>query len=91
MVPMPKLWFVASAALDGQLILWDTITYKKVRVYREHQRGITSLAFNESTILLFSAGFDHWIGVWNPLTSSIIYKITGHSGPIVAIKVVDAR
>jgi len=28
--------------------------------------GVQSLAFNEDYILLFSAGFDHEIFVWNP-------------------------
>lgn len=63
---MPKLQFLASAALDANLILWDTITNKKKRVYKEHKRGIVALAFNESLILLFSGGFDHDICVWNP-------------------------
>jgi len=66
MIAMPKLQFLASAALDGILILWDTLNYKKKRVYKEHKRGIVSLAFNESLILLFSGGFDHDICVWNP-------------------------
>lgn len=59
MIAMPKLQFLASGALDGVLILWDTINNKRERVYKEHTRGIISLAFNESLILLFSAGFDH--------------------------------
>lgn len=66
MIAMPKLQFLVSAALDGNLILWDTLHYKKKRVYKEHKRGIVSLAFNESLILLFSGGFDHDICVWNP-------------------------
>lgn len=32
-----------------------------MRIYKEHKRGITSLAFNEETILLFTAGFDHFV------------------------------
>ena len=66
MIAMPKLQFLASASLDGNLILWDTIKNTKKRVYKEHRRGIVSLAFNESLILLFSAGFDHEFCVWNP-------------------------
>jgi WD40 repeat protein len=66
MIAMPKLQFLASAALDGLLILWNTIEDDIHMVFREHKRGIVSLAFNESLILLFSAGFDHDIFVWNP-------------------------
>ena len=72
MIAMPKLQFLASAALDGNLILWDTLTYKKKRVYKEHKRGIVSLAFNESLILLFSGGVDHDICVWNPYIGTFL-------------------
>ncbi|KRX07968.1 WD40-repeat-containing domain [Pseudocohnilembus persalinus] len=59
MIAMPKLQFLASASLDSKIILWETINYTKKRTYQEHTRGIVSLAFNESLILLFSGGFDH--------------------------------
>jgi WD40 repeat protein len=59
MIAMPKLQFLASSSLDSKLILWDTINNKRKRTYIEHDRGIVSLAFNESLILLFSAGLDH--------------------------------
>ena len=75
MIAMPKLQFLASAALDKYWILWDTIDNKKKRIYHEHTRGILSLAFNESLILLFSAGFNHEFYVWNPYIDKYIYKI----------------
>ncbi|KRX04533.1 WD40-repeat-containing domain [Pseudocohnilembus persalinus] len=87
-VPMPKLHCLATAGLDGNIVLWETINYKKKRIYTEHNRGIISLAFNPQTILLFSAGFDHWIGVWNPYTDHLINKITGYLAPIYKLEVI---
>lgn len=75
MITMPKLQFMASGRMDGKLILWDTINSKKKWVYKEHVRGILSLAFNETMILLFSAGFDHKICIWNPYIPTLIHKI----------------
>lgn len=46
MITMPKLQFMASGRMDGKLILWDTINSKKKWIYKEHNRGILSLAFN---------------------------------------------
>lgn len=86
---MPKLQFMASGRMDGKLILWDTINSRKKWVYKEHTRGILSLAFNETMILLFSAGFDHKICIWNPYISSLIHKIEGHLSPILALRVVE--
>jgi WD40 repeat protein len=46
MVTMPKLQFMASGGMDGKLILWDTINNRKKWIYKEHARGIMTLAFN---------------------------------------------
>lgn len=46
MITMPKLQFMASGRMDGKLMLWDTINNKKKWTYKEHTRGIMSLAFN---------------------------------------------
>ncbi|CAD8133059.1 unnamed protein product [Paramecium octaurelia] len=89
MIAMPKLQFMASASLDHNLILWNTLSKKRERTYKEHTRGIVSLAFNESLILLFSAGFDHNLCVWNPYIESLIFKIQGHSSPVIGVLVIE--
>ena len=61
--------------MDGLIILWDTIDNTKKRKYSEHKRGILSLAFNESLILLFSAGFDHEFYVWNPYIGRFLFLL----------------
>ena len=66
MVPMVKLQMLATCSLDKTIILWHTVEKKKLRTYREHVKGVVALAFNESLILLVSAGYDHQICVWNP-------------------------
>jgi len=40
-------------------------------------------------ILLFSAGFDHKICIWNPYIENLIHKIEGHLSPILALKVIE--
>ena len=93
LLPMPKLQFLASAGLDSNIILWDTIKNKKKRVYsrhkgnekKGHKKGILSLAFNESLILLISAGFDHQIMVWNPYIDEPVFTLDGHNAPVVSV------
>ncbi len=75
-IPLPKLQLVATCSLDKTIILWNTITNKKVRVFKEHTRGVVSLAFNKSLILLVSAGYDHQICVWNPYIGNKFMKLT---------------
>lgn len=90
MITMPKLQFMASGRMDGKLILWDTINNKKKWIYKEHTRGIVTMAFNESMILLFSAGFDHKICVWNPYIETLIHKVEAHLAPILTLSVIEA-
>ena len=89
MIAMPKLQFLASAALDPYWVLWDTINNNMKRRNHQHTRGILSLAFNEKLILLFSAGFDHEFYVWNPYIDKYIYKIIGHSSPLIGVIVIE--
>lgn len=78
MIMMPKLQFLATGGYDGKLILWDTISQSKKFKYQEHTRSISSMAFHEGLILLFTAAYDHSICVWNPYIQSLIHKIIGN-------------
>lgn len=40
-------------------------------------------------ILLFSAGFDHKICIWNPYISTLIHRIEGHLAPILSLRVIE--
>lgn len=75
---MPKLQFLATGGYDGKLILWDTISQTKKFKYKEHTRSISCMTFHEGLILLFTAGYDHSICVWNPYIQSLVHKIIGN-------------
>lgn len=90
MITVPKLHFMASAGMDGKVILWDTINNRVKWVYKEHTRGVLSVSYNEELILLFSAGFDHKICIWNPYISTIIHKIEAHSSPVLCVRAISS-
>jgi WD40 repeat protein len=75
MIMMPKLQFLATGGYDGKLILWDTISQTKKFKYKEHTRSISSMAFHEGLILLFTAAYDHSVCIWNPYIQSLIHKV----------------
>lgn len=47
------------------------------------------MAFNSEYILLFSAGFDHDICVWNPYIDNPVQKVSAHSAPVVSLFSID--
>jgi hypothetical protein len=55
----------------------------------EHTMGVVSMTFNTEHILLFSAGFDHDICVWNPYIDTPVFKVAAHTGPIVCVYAID--
>ena len=38
-------------------------------------------------LLLFTAGFDHQICVWNPYISGLVHKITAHNSTILSLNI----
>ena len=89
MVVIQKLQYLASCSLDMKVILWDTITKQAKRIYSEHRLGVLSLAYNEEKILLFSAGFDHDIFVWNPYIDQPINKMTSHNAAVLMLQLIE--
>lgn len=88
LISVSKLQFLISCSLDQRVILWDMIKGTPRRVYSEHSKGVLSLAFNTEYRLLFSAGFDHNICVWNPYINTVAFTIEGHNSSLVGVKVI---
>jgi len=88
LISVSKLQFLISCSLDQKVILWDMIKGTPRRVYSEHSKGVLSLAFNTEYRLLFSAGFDHNICVWNPYINTVAFTIEGHNSSLVGVRVI---
>jgi len=53
-----------------------------------HSQGVTSLAYNSEYRMIFSAGFDTQCFVWNPIVEKCIFRMEGHTSPLVGVRVV---
>ena len=88
LLPLPKLESLISCSSDHKVILWDMISGSPRRFYNAHKMGVLSLAFNEEYRLLFTAGFDHDIYVWNPYIDTVAFTIEGHNSSLLALEVI---
>lgn len=78
-----KLQILASGDIDGKMILWDIVTESK-KVFKVHNRGILNMVLSDD-LLIFTAGFDHQICVWNPYISGLSHKINIHNSTVLSM------
>ena len=79
---------VASCSLDTTISIWDILTGSRRQLLQGHRMGVTSMAYHEERRLLFSSGFDHEALVWSPFTPTVLFKLKGHTKPLVGVNVV---
>jgi len=81
---------LAIGLQDGTIKLWDFTkdTGTGVKVLREHESAVTSVAFSSQSQLLASGSSDGTIKLWYPNTSppfSELITLKGHSGPVNSV------
>ena len=88
-----KAELLATASLDGSVRLWNVAQRKdgkcaprEMHALLGHERGVTCLAFVPEHKLLFSAGLDHTLNAWNPLSETLICAMPGHVAPIIHVE-----
>jgi WD40 repeat protein len=79
---------IASCSLDTTISIWDVLTGSRRQLLQGHRMGVTSMAYHEQRRLLISSGFDHEAMVWSPFTPTVLYKLKGHTSPLVGVNVV---
>lgn len=91
---------LCSAGMDARIGMWDCkagvlrkwLEKKDSRMGQPeeqgHSQGVTSLAYNSEYRMIFSAGFDTHCFVWNPIVEKCIFRMEGHTSPLVGVRVV---
>lgn len=54
-------------------------------------QGVLSLAYSPDFRFLISSGFDHEALVWSPFVPSLLYKLKGHSTPLLGVRAVPNK
>jgi len=80
---------LVSAAEDGKLIVWNTITTNKLKVISAQSLWVTSCAISPSGNIVASGGLDNVCAVFNlrgEIPIRVSRELNGHSGFISCIR-----
>lgn len=67
------------------LVQPDTDPQRLRHTLRGHARGVTALEYNPPRAVLLSAGFDHFIKMWDAGAGTCVHTMDGHDHSIVAM------
>lgn len=77
---------VATASLDGRVILWDLLPNGAEReVWAEHSESIEDLAWSPDGRRLATVGRDRRLIVWDSQSGTELYRAVGHGSTIRCI------
>lgn len=75
----------ASAGADGQVVLYELSTGKKLRTMLAHPGGAIALAFSPDGKWLLSGGEDQQARIWNASTGESVATFAEHKGSVSAV------
>jgi WD40 repeat protein/HEAT repeat protein len=76
---------VASAGLDGKILLREALTGKQVAAPKGHEEGAYAVAFAPDGKTLVSAGADGVVRAWDLSTGKETRSFSGHKGKVAAV------
>lgn len=76
----PDSTHLASAALNGDVVLWRAATGVCVRrIPAAHKGGVASLAFARDGLSLLTAGYDNAVRIYSVRTGALVREFLGHT------------
>lgn len=81
----PDNKWLASAAADAILRIWETATGKEVRQFGIYEGVVAALAWSPDGRMLVSGGKDGSISLWDAETGRDLQRLSGHLGGVFAI------
>jgi len=79
-------FLVAGGYSDGSISIFDFKTTQVETTFHGHNSEVTSLIFNHDDSLLVSGGKDTFIIVWDIVSQTGMFKLSGHKGEITNLK-----
>eukprot|EP00667_Euglena_gracilis_P003611 EG_transcript_3625 len=76
---------LASGAMDGSVVIWNTEAGAAVHRLQAHDRGVVAVAFSRSSVLLATACEDGTVRCWAVATGACLGDLKGHRGCVSSL------
>jgi WD40 repeat protein/transcriptional regulator with XRE-family HTH domain len=73
---------MATAGLDGSVVLWDMASGKEISTLRAHDEAVSSVAFSPDGSRLLTASTDGTAKVWDVASGKLFATLAGHTDSI---------
>lgn len=70
---------------DSGIRLWDTASWKEVRVLKGHEGPVTTVAFTRDGKMLATGGADKTVRLWDVATWQEKHTLTGHADRLLSL------
>ena len=71
--------------LSGQVVLWQTTGWKRLRTIRGHRDSIYAAALSPDGRILATGSYDKLIKLWETETGRPLRELKGHNGPVFGL------
>ncbi|TDD44003.1 TIR domain-containing protein [Nonomuraea terrae] len=73
---------LATGAADGKVVLWDSLTGRRLHTLRGHPDGVWPVRFDPTGELVAAGGADGVVRVWETATGRPVHELAGHRAPV---------
>ena len=77
--------WIATAAYDRKVRLYDAQTLTEVRVFLGHELGVRCVAFSPDSTRLAAGGWDHSVRLWNAADGTLTATLLGHQDVVSSV------
>ena len=86
----PNGAYLASAGMDGKLIIWNPETSEMIKKFDAHNKHINALAWvpmhvDETCSRIATASKDKTVKIWSVVSKSLLFTLTTHTASVTKV------
>src|SRR5436190_13114867 len=78
--------YIATAAEDDTVIIWDAYTAKSIHLLSGHVNKVNSIDFSSDGNYVLTGSEDKLVSIWNARTGKLVYSLTAQENAVVLVQ-----